>query len=708
MSKKIQSLNNSTTPKFSQTVKIGLKTICRLECIKDWIFESVDVITRIGIEASRLVNLHVLRCLNQNIELPLMNQTFFYRTCVLVCSNSSPESIDDAHLIDTYKNLYKPCMSSIPAIERSADHQRMMEALAQQMTTNSKVYLRTQFLKRHQQWCRNIVHELVPIDPNERLTDEKKERKKQRYALQKWLFEQTIIKNDLNVNLEEIYQRSKDNLLETNSAVCNESICMQLAKAVLECCQKMGPRPVTYAKLRDPSVNNKYLKWMFYLLQQIEQHNCQVKESKKGKEQRTFSMQPIRGLDRCYVSVSSTALFEFLYRNRSKEEVELAGISEEFVDSENRQQAFEKFKADPLWFWNACFDLRTAVRGVRSQFDLVIHSDGIAASIGTQKEGFRKEPEEPSGVLKMDDDSEKDAKIPILEKENYRVIAVDPGAKDVFTAVENIGLDKHSVKHYSTKKWREESGANKAAQKRARWTAKEEDQYSKWLLEMPSTKTSSLEKMLEHIRYLSVQFMKCMQLNGARRVRRLRWSNYMKKQKALDKMCDDLLAGREATKDTIVVFGSAKFAANGPIQKLRRKLQERENVVLVELDEFNTSKLCSQCAGEKKEKSEVEGPLGPKQEDDAEHRSRIHGVRVCNNCRMTWNRDVNAALNMLYLFKHAQLNHGKRCSLFCRLKKSGDKRQFETTIPERGEVIRQKIQGAPLSVNTQDCTRECQ
>jgi transposase len=73
-----------------------------------------------------------------------------------------------------------------------------------------------------------------------------------------------------------------------------------------------------------------------------------------------------------------------------------------------------------------------------------------------------------------------------------------------------------------------------------------------------------------------------------------------------------------------------------------------------------TSQVCSKCIVEQK----MDGMLGwhhPKGwlhdaclPEQLSVKSRLHGVRRCENayCRTVWNRDVNAARNILRVFQH--------------------------------------------------------
>ena len=88
------------------------------------------------------------------------------------------------------------------------------------------------------------------------------------------------------------------------------------------------------------------------------------------------------------------------------------------------------------------------------------------------------------------------------------------------------------------------------------------------------------------------------------------------------------------------------------------------------MHENRTSALCSKCAYGFSEdidvtKEYMQGPLGPKPVDGG-RRQRIYGVRMCPHCRTTWNRDVNAAINMVTLLLEGQKRGGQRAPAFKR------------------------------------------
>ena len=94
----------------------------------------------------------------------------------------------------------------------------------------------------------------------------------------------------------------------------------------------------------------------------------------------------------------------------------------------------------------------------------------------------------------------------------------------------------------------------------------------------------------------------------------------------------------------------------GPVKGVRTALRRRRGVEVVNVNEDYSSQLCSECH------QKVEPMYG---ESGGE---AIHSVRRCvtANCQRTlWNRDINAALNILHIFLYEAF-YGERPEVFSR------------------------------------------
>ncbi|RIB27796.1 hypothetical protein C2G38_2137639 [Gigaspora rosea] len=95
-------------------------------------------------------------------------------------------------------------------------------------------------------------------------------------------------------------------------------------------------------------------------------------------------------------------------------------------------------------------------------------------------------------------------------------------------------------------------------------------------------------------------------------------------------------------------MGSFQVAhVSGPIKGLYRELKRRLGKRVRLVDEYRTSIICSTCNGR------------------MDKRSRFWSLKVCKNiCLTLWNRDTNAARNILRLFFYMNSNNGERLEEF--------------------------------------------
>ena len=136
--------------------------------------------------------------------------------------------------------------------------------------------------------------------------------------------------------------------------------------------------------------------------------------------------------------------------------------------------------------------------------------------------------------------------------------------------------------------------------------------------------------------------------------------------------------------DVIVAFGSARFSSSSlrglgpvPLLRFRKHLERYATVVLT--SEMRTSRVCSNgCGwdGHPEPASDEEGWARKKEYDLVPMRGQrrrcghpgpnLHAVLVCPTCKMVWNRDVNAARNIGYMFLWQCTHNDEPPARFCR------------------------------------------
>jgi transposase len=200
-------------------------------------------------------------------------------------------------------------------------------------------------------------------------------------------------------------------------------------------------------------------------------------------------------------------------------------------------------------------------------------------------------------------------------------IGIDPGVKYMYGMVkdeENFLLKSSAMKYKTQDKSRLALLSNK----------------TKHIKDIecstPSKKSNFIDYLHHRLKHLAI----LQSVYTKKIIARLKWDSFIQRQKVIDHIANKICQDKP-----FIAYGNGKSAqfikgyAKPPLTKLFNALKCRTSVYLV--DEFRTTKLCSKC------------------NSICHTSSSPHRFQVCKNCKgnngqsIVWNRDINAARNIL-------------------------------------------------------------
>ena len=273
--------------------------------------------------------------------------------------------------------------------------------------------------------------------------------------------------------------------------------------------------------------------------------------------------------------------------------------------------------------WGALFDLEK-IQHLRPgwKFQWSLNTNGVTASMlfGKQfpkSKGFEEPPKKKRKTQKTPDSKNK----PILTElptrfhyeqvilETYRhwdpgvqFISVDPGVHNVLTCW-SVGQNKCPFR-LGQKQYCHESGLTLHRKQSNRLRADYAATIQPHLTEVPHVRSVMLDRIEAHLQVLRIYWDQIWQIESQRKIRRVKFSQWIRQQKFTDKVLArfEKVCETQHAKKTIVLFGQGGTrgfgfvrggGVKGPVVKLRRLLSKR--VPVIGVNEFRTSKCCLKC-----------------------------------------------------------------------------------------------------------------
>lgn len=219
-------------------------------------------------------------------------------------------------------------------------------------------------------------------------------------------------------------------------------------------------------------------------------------------------------------------------------------------------------------------------------------------------------------------------------------------------------IRKDNTVRFSNREYQHLSKTRQRLKKRAEWYA-ENPKLHRAYREIATRKVATIAEFVIHLAGVQAIFGDLWAVKTMTRERRLDFAAHMDTSSALDMICQRLLSMRSSKdKRLVIAFGAAVFNKSKggrcpPTKKLKHRLKHRwkEECIVIEVNEHCTSKYCSNPSC--KEAPELT-------QAQCQNATSIYSLKACSACQTIWNRDCNAARNILHVFLHMQDNQGAR------------------------------------------------
>ena len=315
--------------------------------------------------------------------------------------------------------------------------------------------------------------------------------------------------------------------------------------------------------------------------------------------------------------------------------------------------------------WRQWFHVDAATTASR-KFGHYIYTDGVAVAVRLMVVGRGDEAKDDGACASTTAQADKaltsvtkqlDADAAAVELPNIhdasacRVLAIDPGIRSPISCVlydpdaapgtksEGFGL--------SSREWRTMAGIKRASRRRGVWLDSAPPVAAS-IAATPPSKVATSAAFCEHVAHVLHDLELTRAFYGSVRWRNERFKSYGKSQAALE-----AVVARVAPKGvvTVAAFGAAGFghALRGnpasPYGRIEKGLRKRKDCYVVKIGECCTSQKCS-CCHHQLQKVKGERVIGGVLRQGID----TYGIKVCNHCMTTWDRDLNAARNILAIF----------------------------------------------------------
>lgn len=605
------------------TVKTGLRCFVQLQGEqRDRFLGSIDdtvrVITQLAYEVSRFVNFYAVRCLEQGRPFAgdFGSNAFYYKIACSLSSCRGRVTPCADRFMEQQRQAYLRArgnldMLPLPARDRAVHN---VNYLALDLARDARNHIITNLWRRLRRWILLKLEDVVLADEQQPLA--------------------TQIMEDLS----------------GGEALDTAKLQRKVGVRVMQIRQLLRDVPPADSgnRLAKHEVKKHLMKWITVLWRiGLDFREALAEGGRRGV--RAFSLLPQADYVARHIVLDRKSAFLELLKK-----AEVPGVPT--GNWESTAQA-EQFHASVFKIWR----LTSGRKAYRYAYFL--RTDGVAVSVTLLR---RRHPND--GGDGSDDEEGNGRGGEVFEgprdlPPGSPIIGLDPGRRSLFHTVcrtvvaescaavpgpaaapVRVQNAKCSNRHY-----RALCGTVNRQRKVEAWMTREG--LKEHLEGVPSCKVVTSGELKVHIEYSFQHLSEVMRLFGSRQYKKHRQNGFYRKNAALEHLAKMVTGGR---RDAIVAYGAAKFGScvrgNPPVglKAMLRRLQQRCTVFLV--DEHRTSRVCSiaDCNGELEL---MKGHVWDRsQQPPVRREKRFWAVQRCTLCGMVWNRDHNAATNILNVF----------------------------------------------------------